>query len=68
METRLPTNSTLENEKNYLGDGVYSRIENGTIVITSENGITVQNEIFLEPFVLFSLINFALQQGIIKNV
>jgi len=27
-----------------------------------------KNEIFLEPFVLFALINYAFQQGIIKNV
>ncbi len=54
--------------KTYLGDGVYARIENGVLVLTSENGITVQNEIFVESFVLFALINYSLQQGIIKNV
>ena len=68
METRLPTNSTLENGKSYLGDGLYARVEYGAIVVTSENGISVLNEINIEPFVLFALINYALQQGIIKNV
>lgn len=58
----------MDKNKSYLGDGVYVRLENGVIVLTSENGIEVQNEIFIEPFVLFAVINYALQQGIIKNV
>lgn len=58
----------MNDQKSYLGDGVYARLENGVVVLTSENGAEVQNEIFIEPFVLFALINYALQQGVIKNV
>lgn len=68
MQNSTPVKQTLENSKTYLGDGVYARIENGTLVLTSENGVVVQNEIFLESFVLFAVINYSLQQGIIKNV
>jgi hypothetical protein len=42
----------------YLGDGVYANIQNGGILLTSENGIEVQNEIFLEPSVFESLKNY----------
>lgn len=43
----------------YLGDGVYAQLVDGMIRLTSENGISVLDEIFLEPEVLEALIKFA---------
>ena len=40
--------------KSYLGDGVYARFDGYSIVLTTENGISVQNEIVLEPGILRS--------------
>jgi hypothetical protein len=34
--------------KEYLGDGVYAEIENGMIKVTTSNGISDTNTIFLE--------------------
>lgn len=42
--------------KVYLGDGVYIRNDGYHIVLTTENGISVQNEIFLEPIVVDRLL------------
>jgi len=41
--------------KTYLGDGVYAAIENGMIKLTTENGISPTNTIYLEPQVYDSL-------------
>lgn len=35
--------------KTYIGDGVYVRWSMESIVLTTENGIEVTNEIYLEP-------------------
>jgi len=42
-------------EKSYLGDGVYCQIDHGRIILTTENGIEVQNSIVLEPEVCIRL-------------
>ncbi len=45
--------------KEYLGDGVYAEIPcHGTILLTTENGISMTNEIALEPEVLRALTDF----------
>lgn len=41
--------------KTYLGDGVYAEIRPYHLVLTTEDGISVTNEIFLEPEVLEAL-------------
>lgn len=41
--------------KQYLGDGVYINFDGHDIILTTENGIEVQNRIVLEPKVLHSL-------------
>lgn len=41
--------------KDYLGDGVYADFDRGVIVLTTENGIEVQNTIYMEPEVLAAL-------------
>jgi hypothetical protein len=45
--------------KSYLGDGVYAESQSGGILLTSENGVSVLDSIFLEPEVLDALINFS---------
>jgi hypothetical protein len=43
-------------KKTYLGDGVYVDINNaGQIVLTTEDGISITNTIFLEPEVWAAL-------------
>lgn len=46
------------NEKEYLGDGCYARDVGFGIVLTTENGISVQNEIEMEPAVLRAFFRF----------
>lgn len=46
------------NEKKYLGDGVYVRWDGYHIILTTENGIEVENTIFLDRRVMQSLINY----------
>jgi hypothetical protein len=47
--------------KVYLGDGCYARQGRfaGEIILTTEDGISVQNEIFMEPEVLKALNEFS---------
>lgn len=39
----------------YLGDGVYARLENGMIKLTTEDGYSATNTIFLELPVVIQL-------------
>ena len=41
--------------KSYLGDGVYVDFEYGQLVLTTEDGVSVQNRIVLEPEVYEAL-------------
>lgn len=45
--------------KSYLGDGVYVEAVNGMVRLTTEDGISVTNEIFLEPEVFQALVKWA---------
>jgi hypothetical protein len=45
-------------EKRYLGDGVYIRREKDFLVLTTENGISVTNQIVLEAEPLGALIHY----------
>lgn len=51
--------------KTYLGDGAYVRWDGHGFVLTSENGVAVLNEIYLEPAVLAALNRFA--DGVTKK-
>lgn len=44
--------------KAYLGDAVYAEMEHGMIKLTTVDGITSTNEIFLEMEVYDSLVRF----------
>lgn len=46
-------------EKIYLGDGVYAAIERGMLVLTTEDGYSVTNRIWLENEVYEALIVYA---------
>ena len=41
-------------EKRYLGDGVYVDFDGWHIILTTENGVSIQNTIYMEPSVLKS--------------
>ena len=45
-------------EKIYIGDGAYAEFDGYSIVLTTENGISVQNRIVLEPEVWRNLKNW----------
>lgn len=50
--------------KDYLGDGVYvSDDGDGGVVLTTENGIGVQNCIYLEPAVIRALLGYLQRMG-----
>jgi hypothetical protein len=38
--------------KQYLGDGAYAEWKEGSVYLTTENGISVTNTVVLEPQVL----------------
>jgi hypothetical protein len=38
-----------ENNKTYIGDGVYAEVERGMVKLTTSDGIRTTNEVFLEP-------------------
>jgi hypothetical protein len=45
--------------KDYLGDGVYAEWDDySTLILTTENGISVENQIYLEPEVFAALERF----------
>lgn len=44
--------------KDYLGDGVYVDIQNDMLKLTTEDGISVLNTIYLEPFVYDALVRY----------
>ena len=48
-----------EEIKQYIGDQVYARVTSwGDIILTTENGCGVTNEIYLEPAVMKNLLEF----------
>lgn len=51
METQLTTT------KKYLGDGVYLRSDGYHIILSTENGLEVTNEIFLDPVIWDKLLS-----------
>jgi hypothetical protein len=48
----------------YLGDGVYVDMERGMVRLTTENGQTTTNTIYLEPDVLHSLLEWLKYAGL----
>lgn len=50
--------------KEYIGDGAYAEFDGYGILVTAENGIMIQERIYLDPDVLKALIDYAKKQGI----
>ena len=45
--------------KSYLGDGVYAEWDDcSNLILTTENGISVENQIYLEPQIFAALERF----------
>ena len=46
-------------KKTYLGDAVYAAFDRfGALVLTTEDGIAITNQIILEPEVIASLLDY----------
>jgi hypothetical protein len=58
---------TME-KKRYIGDGVYVARAAYGFWLTTEDGISVTNEIFLEPEVLTGLLDFVEGAGVEDEV
>ena len=57
MSDEQPIRATAT--KLYLGDGVYVDHDGFNLILTTENGISVTNEIFLEPDIFEALKRYA---------
>lgn len=51
-----------ESRKDYLGDGVYADVESGMLKLTTEDGISVTNTIYLEADVWQRLLLYVERQ------
>lgn len=49
--------------KRYIGDGVYVEFDSGNMILTTENGIDVTNEIHIDDEVFHGLIK-AIEQAL----
>jgi hypothetical protein len=47
-----------ERDKKYLGDGAYCEDNGYHMVLTTENGVSVTNTVFIEPEVWLALVRF----------
>ena len=54
-------------DKEYLGDGVYVTVIHGMLYLSTEDGISVTNRIWLEPAVLESFISYLKRIGELPN-
>ena len=45
-------------EKDYIGDGLYAQFANEMLMLTTEDGISATNTIFLEPEVFVALCHY----------
>ena len=50
-------------DKIYLGDGAYAELKVGCIVVTTSDGMSDTNTIYLEPDALTTLFQFAVAKG-----
>ncbi len=48
----------MEKTKRYIGDGVYADFDGFNIVLTTEDGISTTNKVYLEPSVCKALLDF----------
>lgn len=55
----------MSGNKIYLGDGAYAEFGGYDIRITTEDGVSVTNEVFLGPREIVALIVFAKEKGLV---
>lgn len=49
----------MDGKKMYLGDGVYAEeLSSGVVLLTTEDGVSVTNNIYLEPRVACAVISY----------
>lgn len=48
----------MQPPKDYLGDGVYAKFDGYALVLTTEDGVSVHNEIVLEPSVIAAMTRY----------
>lgn len=48
--------------KEYIGDGVYADFGTGLLLVTTEDGVSVQNKIYFEPEVWAALTNYVARE------
>lgn len=53
--------------KQYMGDGVYATVEPGAITLTTEDGISVQNTVYLEADLVKDFVRFAKRHGFLSK-
>jgi hypothetical protein len=55
----------VTDRKSYIGDGVYIDFDGYSLILTTEDGISVQNTVVLEPSVYSALVEYvaALREG-----
>lgn len=54
--------------KIYVGDSVYSEVVNAfSLVLTTENGMTASNTIYLDAEILLSILRHALSNGLVSS-
>lgn len=51
-------------DKTYLGDGCYVSFDGFSLWLTTEDGISVQNTVCLEPQVYRALLRYATECGV----
>lgn len=54
-------------DKTYVGDGVYAEFDGFGIVLTTEDGVSVSNMIYLEPDVLRAINRYAGRYGVMPG-
>jgi hypothetical protein len=53
--------------KVYLGDGAYVSLEEGTVILTTEDGMHISNVVYLEPQVLEHLLRVLVEWGLLRR-
>jgi hypothetical protein len=53
--------------REYIGDGVYAAVEPGSITLTTENGICVENTVVLEADLVKKFVRFAKRHGFLSK-
>lgn len=56
-----------DDNKQYLGDGLYANFDGHQLCLTAEDGIRVHETVFLEPEVMHSFIAYAKRMGVLKE-